>query len=395
MEQTQILSIVVASPGDVQNERDLLQNVIEELNRGIAAERGLVCTLSRWETDTYPGFHAEGPQALIDPILKIAECDLVIGIFWKRFGTPTADGKTGTEHEFVTAYEAWKEHRRPQIFVYFNQKAYSPKSKAEIEQWGKVIEFRERFPKEGLWWPYDGKAKFEKLVRNHLTNYIRNLPKSGDGVSQSQISSDRGSLAFGDNAQGNIVITGVVQGDFVIGDKNQTQGNRSVSVGNYPGEIKTGDENMTNNARIVGEGDETAQPIGKIQKQSKPTLQILHGKDTHFFWDRIRDAFPGVRGVKWFNEPDVAVERLLILLRSPLEFQARNGGSKHPIWWWRGHLSLMIDGFSLLDKTTVLIDIQELIINKVAVRNTEQYQHNFVYVETKPTEQTGLYVYTQ
>jgi len=112
---------------------------------------------------------------MIDRILKIADCDLLIGIFWTRFGTSTTDGKTGTEHEFSLAYESWKEKGGPQIFVYFNQKPYKAKSKAETAQWGQVLEFQEKFPKEGLWWPYKSKVQFEKLVRNHLVNYIRTL----------------------------------------------------------------------------------------------------------------------------------------------------------------------------------------------------------------------------
>jgi hypothetical protein len=155
----------------------------------MAVDRGLHLVLSRWETDTHPAFHPEGPQGLIDPALRpegpqglidptlnIADCDLLIGIFWKRFGTPTADGKTGTEHEFSLAYEAWKETGTPQVFIYFNQKDYTVKSPAEAEQWGQLIGFKESFPKEGLWWPYKGKTQFEKLVRNHLMNYIRGLP---------------------------------------------------------------------------------------------------------------------------------------------------------------------------------------------------------------------------
>ncbi|MGH9839067.1 MAG: NACHT domain-containing protein [Blastocatellia bacterium] len=177
MEQKQILRIVVASPSDVKAERDLLPNVMEELNRGVAADRGLRLELSRWETDTHPGFHPEGPQGLIDPFLQITDCDLLIGVFWKRFGTPTADGQTGTEHEINLAINAWKEKCSPQIFVYFNQKSYTPKSKAEIDQWGAVLEFQRNFPKEGLWWPYKGKAQFERFIRNHLTNFIRTLPK--------------------------------------------------------------------------------------------------------------------------------------------------------------------------------------------------------------------------
>jgi len=175
MEQARILRVVVASPGDVQKERDLLPRVIDELNRGIAGHCGFRLDLYRWETHAYPGMHAEGPQGLIDPILGIDDCDVLIGTFWTRFGTPTKDGKTGTEHEFHLAYEAWQQHGRPQVMVYFNQKAYSPKSKEETDQWGEVLEFKKNFPKEGFWWPYSGVAQFEQLVRNHLTLFLRGL----------------------------------------------------------------------------------------------------------------------------------------------------------------------------------------------------------------------------
>jgi hypothetical protein len=173
MAEVHIKRIVVASPGDVQAERNALPAVVEELNNGIARDRGIRLELAPWETDAYPGFHPEGPQGLIDAILRIEDCDVLIGIFWKRFGTPVKDAKSGTEHDFRRAYEAWQQHRRPHIMVYFNQRAYSPRTKEETDQWGEVLEFRRHFPKEGLWWPYRGKAQFEGLVRNHLTQVLR------------------------------------------------------------------------------------------------------------------------------------------------------------------------------------------------------------------------------
>jgi hypothetical protein len=171
--QLHSLRVVVASPNDVQPERDVLPTVIEELNKSVAADRSLRLELTRWETDAYPGFHPEGPQGLIDPILQIEDCDILIGIFWKRFGTPTSDGTTGTKHEFLRAYDAWKQHQRPQIMVYFNQTAFTPKSKAETDQWGQVLAFKENFPEEGLFWEYEGLATFERQVRQHLSQFLR------------------------------------------------------------------------------------------------------------------------------------------------------------------------------------------------------------------------------
>ena len=157
MHEATILRIVGASPTDVQAEREALSTVAAELNQGIAAEHGLRLELARWDTDAYPGFHPEGPQGLIDVVLHLEDCDILIGIFWKRFGTPVTDAQSGTEHEFRLAYTAWQQKRRPHIMVYFNQRAYPPKSREETDQWGQVLDFQHNFPREGLWWPYKGK----------------------------------------------------------------------------------------------------------------------------------------------------------------------------------------------------------------------------------------------
>jgi hypothetical protein len=167
------LRVVVASPSDVQSERDAVSQVVDDLNRGIAPERKLLIELSRWETDAHPGFHPEGPQGLIDKKLRIQDCDVLVGIFWHRFGTPSMDAGSGTEHEFRVAYDAWKQSQKPEIMVYFKQRPYKPRSREEIDQWGLVLDFQNHFPKEGLWWPYTSTAVFKDLFRKHLEGFIR------------------------------------------------------------------------------------------------------------------------------------------------------------------------------------------------------------------------------
>ena len=230
MPQVQILRIVVASPGDVQAERNALATVVEELNHGIAQDRGIRLELARWETDASPGFHPEGPQGLIDPILRIETCDVLIGIFWKRFGTPMHDAQSGTEHEFRLGYEAWKRAGRPHIMVYFNQRAYTPKTREETDQWGQVLDFQRHFPKEGLWWPYRGRAPFERLVRNHLTQFLRQQGAAPSGIQDmppdtaplpSGHQQGRGAAATGSGATaagaGGVAVGGNVYGNIIVG----------------------------------------------------------------------------------------------------------------------------------------------------------------------------------
>jgi Domain of unknown function (DUF4384) len=300
MAQVQILRIVVVSADDVQTERDLVCDIIEELNLGIAGDNGLRLELLQCDTDSYPGFHPEGAQGLIDPILKIADCNLLIGIFWKCLGTPTLGGITEAEHEFVKACEAGKEKGSPQAFIYFNQKPYVPDSEAEIEQWGKVVEFKDRFPAERLWWPYEDEAEFEKLLRYHLEYYIGKRLKPNGGNDQSadellaqtvgsQVIANQGGVTFGDDVQGNITITGGVKGDLVAGDKGSNLGDRSVIVENNQGEIKTGDESVTvhqDHAQVIGRQEIQHQEIHNHyypQSQESHSLWIEERKESGIF----------------------------------------------------------------------------------------------------------------
>lgn len=105
------------------------------------------------QTDSYPAFHIDGPQGLIDKILNIEDCDILICIFWRRFGTSIKQGgETGTEHEFYKAYNAWKKNQRPHIMLYFKRKGYVPKTSTDSEQQTAVLKFKENLPQEAYKW---------------------------------------------------------------------------------------------------------------------------------------------------------------------------------------------------------------------------------------------------
>jgi hypothetical protein len=167
-----VVRVVAVSPGDVQAERQKLQAVVDELNREIAPSRGCRLDLWRWETDASPGLHLLGPQGKIDELMQIEAADIVVGIFWKRFGTPTHESGSGTEHELRNAWAAWKDHGRPDVMVYFCTRAYAPQAPDEVAQWQRVLEFQRELPEAQLGWRYRSVGDFEALVRKHLTSFI-------------------------------------------------------------------------------------------------------------------------------------------------------------------------------------------------------------------------------
>lgn len=111
----------------------------------------------------------------------------------------------------------------------------------------------------------------------------------------------------------------------------------------------------------------------------------LHTSSTAFFSERFGLAFPGVRGVEWFEEPKIAVDRLCFLLKEPLVFP-----NISPIWWWRNG-DLQISSVRREADNLLLMDGEELQVKRIAAVDPGAYWQQFVYVEVEPLPPTGLY----
>jgi hypothetical protein len=167
--ETRTVRVVVASPSDVEAERGVIPEILKDINTWTVPLLEFRLEPWMWETEVYPGFHLRGPQGQIDESQRIEESQIVLGMFWKRFGTPTSDANSGTEHELRKAIAAWEAKGRPHIMIYFKEKEYYPRSKEDLEQQGLVFDFRDYCKPRGIVWPYKGELEFERSVRRHLS----------------------------------------------------------------------------------------------------------------------------------------------------------------------------------------------------------------------------------
>src|SRR5947209_12480345 len=100
MEPIHKLRVFLASPGDVNKERKQAREVVEEINRTIAAARGVLIETVGWETHAYPSYGRDAQSLVNEQIANMDKFDLFVGIMWKRFGRPTPRAESGTEEEF-------------------------------------------------------------------------------------------------------------------------------------------------------------------------------------------------------------------------------------------------------------------------------------------------------
>lgn len=167
-----IVRVFLASPGDVSKERNKTEQVVSELNRSVAPQLGIMIELVRWE-DFVPGMGR--PEQVILEQADIEQCDVFIGILWNRFGTPTGHAESGTEEEFEVAYSCWQKNNKPRIMFYFCQNPSNLQTVQDIRQKEKVINFRSKLSKLGIYNEYNEAADFESLLRQNLTKHLLSL----------------------------------------------------------------------------------------------------------------------------------------------------------------------------------------------------------------------------
>jgi hypothetical protein len=109
------------------------------------------------------------------------------------------------------------------------------------------------------------------------------------------------------------------------------------------------------------------------------------GSSTEFFARRFARAFPGVRGIQWFDDTAAIRTRLLRLLEPPLTFDHAT-----PIWWWRDG-NLQIEEFSVQADGRYLMDVTELDIRRIAAVPGRGYWQSFVYIEAAALPPSGVY----
>ena len=170
------IRVFAGSPGDTSEERKVVREVVDTINRDVGRNEGYHLDLLLWEEDSYPDVGAD-PQSVIDR--QIGDYDVFLGFMSTRFGSPTKGSGSGTEEEFHRAFAmAADEATHIKILFYFHNPLVRIRD-IDPYQLLQVHHFRERLRHLGvLFHEYDaieGARGFRELVNRHLVRAVRDL----------------------------------------------------------------------------------------------------------------------------------------------------------------------------------------------------------------------------
>lgn len=155
---------MIASPADVSAERQVIRDVLHEWNSVHSEDKKVVLMPISWETHAQPVL-GDRPQAIINKQV-LADCDLLVAVFWTRLGSPTGTSASGTVEEIDEHVKAGKE-----AMIYFSQAPVRPDS-VDDAQYKALVQFRTQCQSRGLIDSYLSLGEFRDRFSRQLAQLV-------------------------------------------------------------------------------------------------------------------------------------------------------------------------------------------------------------------------------
>jgi len=153
-------NVMIASPGDVASERAIVRDVVYEWNAVNSSVRKIVLLPVGWETHSSPEMGAPAQQIINRQVLN--KCDLLVGVFWTRIGTPTEKHLSGTVEEIEKHIASGKP-----AMLYFSSQPVAMNT-VDLDQIQRLEEFKQSCQSRGLYEGYDSHSEFKEKFYRHL-----------------------------------------------------------------------------------------------------------------------------------------------------------------------------------------------------------------------------------
>jgi hypothetical protein len=163
--QATILNVMIASPNDVSEERQLVRDAIYEWNAIHSKQFGVMLNPVGWETHVGPEMGGR-PQEIINKRI-LEDSDILLGIFWTRLGTETGEYVSGTVEEISRHIASQK-----LTSIYICDRPIPP-SKITDQYQKLQVQIREWMP-NGVLEFYNDLLTLKQKIKDHITLQLQN-----------------------------------------------------------------------------------------------------------------------------------------------------------------------------------------------------------------------------
>ena len=198
-----VFNVLIASPSDVLAERAAIAQSLHDWNVLHAQDQGKILLPVMWETHSAPAM-GDRPQGLINDQL-VRGCDILIGSFWTRLGSPTGIEKSGTVEEIK-----WFLAQKKPVMLYYSNKEISPNKFAEEQfssQFKELTEFKKSIREKGIQEEYRTESELREKLSRQLTIVMREM-SVGPVIDKKTVAAAMASTRINDEAKAAALVVG-------------------------------------------------------------------------------------------------------------------------------------------------------------------------------------------
>lgn len=184
-DRVRLVRVFLSSPSDVADERALARQTLQDLNYDPLLRGAVTFEAVAWDSLGAPGLEADRvPQRAIEAGLPLpSQCDIFVGIFWARMGTPFE--MNGQHYRSGTVYELEdaRKSNRTRVLIYRRGEAVQfdpadPRFEERCAQWNQVEDLFAEFRGEGDapiggYNGYQTPSEFAKLLADHIKHILK------------------------------------------------------------------------------------------------------------------------------------------------------------------------------------------------------------------------------
>lgn len=172
MVPTSEIQIFVSCPSDVEPEKKVLIEVCNRINTQLRDSNCKIrYSVKNWR-DIIGNYGVNAQQSINE---VIGDYDIYLGIWWMKFGSKTGninsttgeEFESGTYEEFTIAKEKWVSNKQPEIVLFFKN-AIACKNKLELDQFGKILDFKDNLKGLGMINDFETIDKFKDIITDLL-----------------------------------------------------------------------------------------------------------------------------------------------------------------------------------------------------------------------------------
>jgi CheY-like chemotaxis protein len=170
-------TLIISCPSDVNAYLQYIESAVVSFNNGFGNQNDIILRTLHWSKNAYSSVQKDSSAQKEINRQMVENSDMLVGVFWGRFGSPTESYGSGSEEEI----EIMITLKKP-VLLYFLDKPIAP-SKIDPEQLSKVNQFKEKHKSDGLYFVLTDEMDLSLKLRDQLELKFMDLLNDSEKVS--------------------------------------------------------------------------------------------------------------------------------------------------------------------------------------------------------------------